>query len=131
MSTSILRTIYHPSYVACLHSVLPAASTDAFPQGRAALSPICAPDQPPELQAIYTRKSPFADRTRETALFDRWMGVRIGTELRKCESELTEDGDGEDELLKRLQVSTDQVERGSMFGYPISHELIRYSPLLG
>jgi hypothetical protein len=48
--------------------------------------------------------SVFARRGRETAVFDRWIAVRVGSELRAVESELSEEGEGEREILARLQV---------------------------
>jgi hypothetical protein len=37
-------------------------------------------------------------------VFDRWIAVRVGSELRQVESSLSEEGEAEEDVIKRLQV---------------------------
>lgn len=43
-------------------------------------------------------------RKRETAILDRYIAITVGEELRKVESDLSEESGGLDELFHRLQV---------------------------
>ena len=43
-------------------------------------------------------------RKRETAILDRYIAITVGEELRKVESDLSEESGGLDELFHRYQV---------------------------
>ncbi|GFZ48515.1 hypothetical protein JCM24511_06263 [Saitozyma sp. JCM 24511] len=94
VSTSLLRELYHPAYLSALRG----ASTDAFPHD-SPLDP--GPDGGGD--ATIQSQSVFARRGRETAVFDRWIAVRVGSELRQVESSLSEEGEAEEDVIKRLQ----------------------------
>ncbi len=46
----------------------------------------------------------FLHRSRETAVFDRFIALRVGEDLRSMESELCEPSEGQREIFTRLQV---------------------------
>lgn len=54
-----------------------------------------------------TGKNVFSGRGRETAIFDRFIALRVGQDLRTAESELCMEGDEERDLFVRLQVSVE------------------------
>lgn len=60
----------------------------------------------PSGSRIQGESSVFSRRSRETAIFDRWIAIRLGGELRKVESELSEDSGDEKDIFGRFQVST-------------------------
>lgn len=91
VSTSILRTLFLPHY---LPLVLPNLSSDPFPH--TSIITTASSTNP---------SSVFATRGRETAVFDRFIAVRVGEDLRRMESELTEEGEGGRDIFTRLQVS--------------------------
>ncbi len=83
---SILRGHYLAAWTA---SIRIPYSTDPFPAARPGAA----------------SHSVLAGRSRETALFDRWIAGRIGTELRRVESGgLAIEGDSEEYVFARLQV---------------------------
>lgn len=94
VATSILRTMFLPLY---LPNVLPNLSSDPFPH-----TSIITPDADENERSS---ESVFARRGRETAVFDRFIAMRVGEDLRRTESELTEEGEGEGDIFTRLQVS--------------------------
>ncbi|RSH91678.1 hypothetical protein EHS25_009047 [Saitozyma podzolica] len=94
VSTSLLRELYHPAYLTALRG----ASTDAFPHD----SPLDTGSDGGG-DATVQAQSVFARRGRETAVFDRWIAVRVGSELRQVESSLSEEGEAEEDVIKRLQ----------------------------
>jgi hypothetical protein len=95
VSTSLLRELYHSAYLSALRG----ASTDAFPHD----SPL-DPGSDGRGDTTVQSQSVFARRGRETAIFDRWIAVRVGSELRQVESSLSEEGEAEEDVIKRLQV---------------------------
>ena len=92
VSTSILRTQFLPIY---LPHVLPNLSSDPFPHTSII---------PSDHQGVECVDSVFATRGRETAVFDLFIAMRVGEDLRRMESELSEEGQGERDIFTRLQV---------------------------
>ncbi|ORY28153.1 hypothetical protein BCR39DRAFT_535740 [Naematelia encephala] len=94
VATSILRTLYLDQYQTQL---LAGISSDPFP----ASSIIPTTDTDPS--SDFTSHSFLALRGRETAVYDRFIAVRCGEELRKAESELSEESEGLRDIFSRLQ----------------------------
>lgn len=90
VSTSILRSLYLPSYTACVKK---GNTTAPIPEVSLPLE-----DGPVQVSVLEYRK-------RETAILDRYIAIKVGEELRKVESDLSEDSGGLDELFHRLQAS--------------------------
>ncbi|WVQ63180.1 uncharacterized protein L199_001331 [Kwoniella botswanensis] len=100
VSTSILRAMYLESY---LSHIRPDYSSDPFPYESSHLDePTSTPDQDDD---FVTGKSVYQGRGRETAVFDRYIAVKVGQELRLVESSLSEEGEAVEEIFKRLQPS--------------------------
>jgi len=94
-ATSILRDRLIPTYL----SLLPyGASSDPHPPGGDGEDP--------------TRYSVFAQRSRETAVLDRFIAVRVGEDLRKAESALCDDSGEQANIFSSLQVSRSVCCRG-------------------
>lgn len=89
VSTSILRSLYTPSYSTCIK------------QGNTS-APIPEVSLPLEDGPVDT--SVLEYRKRETAILDRYIAIKVGEELRKVESDLSEESGGLDELFHRHQV---------------------------
>jgi hypothetical protein len=51
------------------------------------------------------QQSVYAGRSRETAVFDRFIAFKVGDELRRVESSLTEETGEEKEIFYRFQVN--------------------------
>ena len=139
MATSILRSKYHTAY---LSLVRPGYSSDAYPHtshpssftfdqvGQPSSS--ASPDNAAlsrdkkgasgEAMQIAAQQSVYAGRSRETAVFDRFIAFRVGDELRRVESSLTEDNGEEKEIFHRFQV------RLRLFAITVASGLV--SPLL-
>lgn len=114
VSMSTLRTKYHPIYLSLIQK---GYSSDAYPHDSHP-SYFDIPSNPSNTD-IKTSSgsggsaesssegngSVFSRRSRETAVFDRWIAIRVGGELRKVESELSEDSGAEREIFARFQVS--------------------------
>jgi hypothetical protein len=83
--------MFLPLYTSLL---IPGTSTDPFP------GDLVESDR--ELPST----SVYAGRSRETAVFDRFIALRVGEDLRRTESEFCEGGEGEKEIFTRLQVGT-------------------------
>jgi hypothetical protein len=100
VSTSILRSLYHPAYLSLIQ---PGYSSDAYPHDSHPSSfdrsTITIDNVGVEGESVYSRRS------RETAVFDRFIAIRVGDELRRVESALSEDSGAEKEIFTRLQVS--------------------------
>ena len=90
VATSILRTLFLPLF---LSQILPDLSSDPFPH-ESIISP----------ESEVGSASVFASRGRETGVFDRFIAMRVGDDLRRAESELSEGGEGERDLFQRFQV---------------------------
>ena len=90
VSTSILRSLYLPSSTACVKK---GNTTAPIPEVSLPLE-----DGPVQVSVLEYRK-------RETAILDRYIAIKVGEELRKVESDLSEDSGGLDELFHRLQAS--------------------------
>lgn len=84
VATSILRDRLLPTYT----SLLQVPSSNPLP---------------PPGQADATSYSVFASRTREAAVLDRFVAMRLGEDLRRAESALCEDSGEEEVLFSRLQ----------------------------
>lgn len=96
VATSILRAHYLPFYLAL---VKPLYSSDPFPFESSSLSSPSLSIDPSDLGNIY------AMRGRETAVLDKFVATRVGEELRRVESELSEGSEAERDIFGRLQVS--------------------------
>ncbi|CAD6572618.1 MAG: proteasome regulatory particle subunit [Tremellales sp. Tagirdzhanova-0007] len=92
VATSILRTLFLSQY---LQQVLPNLSSDPFPH-----TSIISPGADSHAESS---KSVFASRGRETAVYDHFIALRVGEDLRRMESELSEEGQGERDIFTRLQ----------------------------
>lgn len=58
---------------------------------------------PPAGSGHATSQSVFLQRSREAAVLDRFVAMRLGEDLRRAESELCEDSGEEEVLFSRLQ----------------------------
>lgn len=96
MATSILRAHYLPFYLAL---VKPSYSSDPFPLESSTLASPSLSIDPSNLGDVY------AMRGRETAVLDKFVATRVGEELRRMESELSEGSEAERDIFGRLQVS--------------------------
>lgn len=96
MATSILRAHYLPFYLAL---VKPLYSSDPFPFESSSVSSPSLSIDPSDLGNVY------AMRGRETAVLDKFVATRVGEELRRVESELSEGSEAERDIFGRLQVS--------------------------
>ncbi|WRT70432.1 uncharacterized protein IL334_007430 [Kwoniella shivajii] len=96
VATSILRGLYLESY---LSHIRPNYSSDPFPYESSHL------DDPALGNADIdtTSTSVYEGRGRETAIFDRYIAVRVGQELRQVESSLSEEGEAIGDIFGRLQ----------------------------
>lgn len=90
VSTSILRDLYLPTYTETI--LAPYTS-----------SPI--PDRSFPANDVVTA-SVISYRKRETAVLDRFIAIRVGEELRRIESDLSEESGAQEEVFYRFQVST-------------------------
>ncbi|WVR07855.1 hypothetical protein IAU60_004898 [Kwoniella sp. DSM 27419] len=90
--TSILRATYLEVY---LSHVKPGYSSDPFPYESAQLAD-------PSVD-VGRAGSVYDDRGRETAVFDRFIAVQVGEELRTVESSLTEGSEALGDVFHRLQ----------------------------
>ncbi|TYJ51135.1 hypothetical protein B9479_008310 [Cryptococcus floricola] len=94
VATSILRTHYLPPF---LDLIKPGYSSDPFPFESSHLSD-------PSLSFDSSAGgSVYAETGRETAVFDMFIAVRVGEELRRVESELSEGSGAEWEIFHMLQ----------------------------
>lgn len=89
VSTSILRSLYLPSYA-------------SYIKGGNTTAPIPEVSLPLEDGSVDTPVLEY--RKRETAILDRYIAIKVGEELRKVESDLSEESGGLDELFHRHQV---------------------------
>ncbi|OWZ36264.1 hypothetical protein C356_04741 [Cryptococcus neoformans c45] len=96
VATSILRTHYLPSYLALVKSPY---SSDPFPFESSSLASASLSIDPYDLGDVY------AMRGRETAVLDKFVATRVGEELRRIESELSEGSEAERDIFRRLQPS--------------------------
>ncbi|KAK8853040.1 hypothetical protein IAR55_003741 [Kwoniella newhampshirensis] len=96
VATSILRAMYLETFLSLVQKGF---SSDPFPYDSSHLTE--SGNDGDEAQ-IATR-SVYAGRGRETATFDRFIAIKVGEELRKVESELSEGGEGGREIFTRLQ----------------------------
>ncbi|WWC64367.1 uncharacterized protein I303_106977 [Kwoniella dejecticola CBS 10117] len=96
VATSILRAMYLESY---LSHIKPDYSSDPFPYESSHLDDPSLGDA--TLDASF--RSVYEGRGRETAVFDRYIAVKVGQELRTVESSLSEEGEAVDDIFKRLQ----------------------------
>ena len=60
--------------------------------------------------AVKAQGSVFIGRSRETAVLDRFIAFKVGDELRRVESSLTEETGEEKEIFHRFQVSCSDEE---------------------
>nr|KIR47611.1 hypothetical protein I312_03379 [Cryptococcus bacillisporus CA1280] len=88
------RAHYLPFYLAL---VKPLYSSDPFPFESSSLSSPSLSIDPSDLGNIY------AMRGRETAVLDKFVATRVGEELRRVESELSEGSEAERDIFGRLQ----------------------------
>lgn len=88
VATSIVRARFLPIYQSQLP---PGTSSHPFP--------------PVGNAEDVTAEPVFKRRSREAAVLDRFVAVRVGEDLRRAESELCEDSGHETEVFTRLQVS--------------------------
>ncbi|ODN85861.1 hypothetical protein L198_07425 [Cryptococcus wingfieldii CBS 7118] len=96
VATSILRTHYLGPF---LKRVKPGYSSDPFPFASSHLSdPSLSFDS-----SAGAGGSVYAERGRETAVFDRFIAVTVGEDLRRVESVFSEGSGAEVEIMKRLQ----------------------------
>jgi hypothetical protein len=66
----------------------------------------CSDPHPPGGDSEHpTRRPVFSQRSRETAILDRFIAVRVGEDLRKAESSLCEDSGQQAVIFSSLQVS--------------------------
>ncbi|WWC91495.1 uncharacterized protein L201_006441 [Kwoniella dendrophila CBS 6074] len=95
VATSILRAMYLETY---LSHIKPDYSSDPFPYESSHLDD-------PNLGDVSgpTSRSVYEGRGRETAVFDRYIAVRVGEELRTVESSLSEEGEAVEDIFRRLQ----------------------------
>ncbi|ODN82475.1 hypothetical protein L198_07697 [Cryptococcus wingfieldii CBS 7118] len=94
VATSILRAHYLAPFLNLIH---PGYSSDPFPFESSHLSD-------PSLSFDSSAGgSVYAERGRETAVFDRFIAVRVGEVLRRVESELSEGSGAEVDIFQRLQ----------------------------
>ncbi|WVW80967.1 hypothetical protein I302_102958 [Kwoniella bestiolae CBS 10118] len=100
VATSILRATYLESY---LSHIRPDYSSDPFPFESSHLDEPLHPSG--DSDAAIRSRSVYVGRGRETAVFDRYIAVKVGQELRTVESSLSEEGEAVDEIFKRLQPS--------------------------
>ena len=104
MSTSILRTHYLPTYLTHLPR---GTSTDPFPtSSQPYYSPSNARHSQNEATPSSSRSTPPSSilaRSRETAVFDRFIAIHLGHLLRLTESSLSEPSEALPDLFKRLQ----------------------------
>ncbi|ORX40774.1 hypothetical protein BD324DRAFT_612069 [Kockovaella imperatae] len=92
VSTSILRGMYINPYL----SLLPrGTSSNPFPHDSDTSN--LGPDSTARAESVFKRRS------RETAVFDRFIANRVGEDLRRVESELYEESEAEMDIIKRLQ----------------------------
>ncbi|WWC71810.1 uncharacterized protein I206_105769 [Kwoniella pini CBS 10737] len=96
VATSILRAMYLETY---LSHIKPDFSSDPFPYESSHLDDPRLGDT--TLDASF--RSVFEGRGRETAIFDKYIAVKVGQELRTVESSLSEEGEAIDDIFKRLQ----------------------------
>ncbi|WVQ72956.1 hypothetical protein IAR50_002518 [Cryptococcus sp. DSM 104548] len=94
VATSILRALYLSHFFAL---VKPGYSSDPFPYQSSHISDPSLKFDPCAGGGVY------AARERETAVFDKFIAVRVGEELRKAESELSEGSEAEKDIFNRLQ----------------------------
>lgn len=103
MATAILRT----HYLASWHDALPPSargSSDPYPLSAPRFLDRAPSSSRPPQPDLPRPVGPVLDaRARETAVFDRFIALRVGRELRAVESSLSEEGEGEDDLFRRLQ----------------------------
>ncbi|KAK4683825.1 hypothetical protein P7C73_g6394, partial [Tremellales sp. Uapishka_1] len=88
VATSILRATFLDAYYAL---VQPGFSSDPFPSSSVPSSDTTVSEPV------------FAARSRETAVFDRFIALKVGEDLRSMESELCEGSEGEKDIFSRLQ----------------------------
>ncbi|ODN81428.1 hypothetical protein L202_01859 [Cryptococcus amylolentus CBS 6039] len=94
VATSILRAHYLAPF---LNLIKPGYSSDPFPFESSHLSDPSLSFDPSAGGSVY------AERGRETAVLDRFIAVRVGEELRRVESELSEGSGAEVDIFQRLQ----------------------------
>ena len=95
VSTSLLRNFYLSAWNAALQ---PNFSSDPLPSGSGPGSSNDSGERP--------TVPVFLERGRETAVYDRFIALRVGQELRSVESELSEGHDEEErDIFVRIQVS--------------------------
>ncbi|WVQ84898.1 hypothetical protein IAT38_007061 [Cryptococcus sp. DSM 104549] len=96
VATSILRALYLEPYLTQIRHPF---SADPFPYESSHLGDPSSglTVDPASLGSVY------ASRGRETAVFDRFIAVRVGEELRRVESELSEGSEAEMDIFARLQ----------------------------
>ncbi|WVF73215.1 hypothetical protein IAT40_008034 [Kwoniella sp. CBS 6097] len=125
VSTSILRAMYLESY---LSYIKPGYSSDPFPFDSSHLSDPALDlhldssdpsNRSPESSSVYE------NRGRETAVFDRYIAVKVGEELREVESVLSEGSEAVGDIFQRLQPAA-RVE-DLLVNLP-PELIIRYSP---
>ncbi|WVR00383.1 hypothetical protein IAU59_007526 [Kwoniella sp. CBS 9459] len=106
VSTSILRAMYLESY---LSYIKPGYSSDPFPFDSSHLSDpalnlhLDASAGGPPHNSSTSSSSVYESRGRETAVFDRFIAVKVGEELREVESALSESSEAVGDIFQRLQ----------------------------
>ncbi|OCF32243.1 hypothetical protein I316_06158 [Kwoniella heveanensis BCC8398] len=95
VSTSILRAMYLESY---LSYIKPGYSSDPFPFDSSHLS-----DPSLNLHLDSSDSTYGRGGGRETAVFDRYIAVKVGEELREVESALSEGSEAVGDIFHRLQ----------------------------
>nr|XP_031858968.1 uncharacterized protein CI109_005636 [Kwoniella shandongensis]KAA5526040.1 hypothetical protein CI109_005636 [Kwoniella shandongensis] len=98
VATSILRAMYLETFLSLIQRGF---SSDPFPYDSSHLAEADQSDSTEDGRA--STRSVYDGRARETAVFDRFIAIKVGEELRKVESELSEEGEGEREIFTRLQ----------------------------
>lgn len=103
VSTSILRSLYHPQYIKLVQR---GYSSDAYPHTShpSMFGTVELPIDSKTSDTSTTGRSVYDGRSRETAVLDRFIAFRVGDELRKIETSLTEDTGQEKEIFGRFQV---------------------------
>ena len=100
VSISILRSMFVQTY---LSSLPRSTSSDPYPHDTTAASA--------QSDSTEINESIFANRSRETGVFDRFIANRVGEDLRRVESELYEESEAEMDIIRRLQVGLGAIAR--------------------